>query len=122
MAQLLALAMAYCDRTGASDKARADWRSDIQATSPGQREGLAAYLRGPLAKLVPTAPASTTWRKAAKPLPKFHRAQPWKAIDRAFQAHYWQCPDCKVAGRTGGPLCPQGQPLKDAVDQAFDAA
>ena len=49
MSQLLALADAYCDRTGASPKARADWRSDVQATPPSDREGLAAYLRAELA-------------------------------------------------------------------------
>lgn len=65
------------------------------------------------------APAPTTGE--GQPLPKFHSAQPWNALDRAFQAHYWQCPACKVAGRTRGPLCPQGQQLSAAVDQAFAA-
>ncbi len=55
MAQLLALADRYCTATQASDKARADWRSDVQAIPPGDREGLADYLRGRLAKLVPVA-------------------------------------------------------------------
>lgn len=56
-----------------------------------------------------------------KPLPKFDQAQPWRALDREFQAHYWQCPACKAGGRTRGPLCPTGQQLSAAVEQAFAA-
>lgn len=53
----------------------------------------------------------------AKPLPKFHHAQPWcEEADRAFQAHYWQCPQCKAGGRSRGPLCLTGQQLQQAVD------
>lgn len=66
------------------------------------------------------APAPTT--DEGQPLPKFHVAKPWNALDREFQAHYWQCPVCKVAGRSRGPLCPQGQQLSAAVDQAFAVA
>ena len=132
MARLLALADRYCTAIQASDKARQDWRSDIEATAPNNRQGLAAYL---LAKLVPVVPASncttpiSRWPPVSaslvpsqtRPLPKFDSAQPWNALDREFQAHYWQCPACKAGGRSRGPLCPQGQQLSAAVDQAFAA-
>jgi hypothetical protein len=118
LAPLLAAAMAYCNHTGASDKARADWHADIAATPPEQRGELAAYLQSQLpapslkAQAPTVAPAPAT-----KPMPKFHHAQAWREPDRAFQAHYWQCPACKAAARSGG-LCPVGQPLQDAVDRA----
>jgi rubredoxin len=54
----------------------------------------------------------------AKPLPPFHAAQPWRALDREFQAHYWQCPECKAGGRTRGPLCPTGTELHQQYEQA----
>ncbi len=54
----------------------------------------------------------------AKPLPKFDQAQPWRALDREFQAHYWQCPECKAGGRTRGPLCPSGTELSQKYELA----
>lgn len=54
----------------------------------------------------------------AKPLPPFHAAQPWRALDREFQAHYWQCPECKAGGRTRGPLCPSGAELSQKYELA----
>ena len=69
----------------------------------------------PFAEIAPPAPAPM-------PLPKFHIDQAWREADKAFQAHYWNCPACKAGGRTRGPLCPQGQQLSAAVDQAFAAA
>ena len=71
---------------------------------------------------VATVASSHEATATPKRLPKFHIAQPWNALDRDFQVHYWQCPACKAGGRTRGPLCPQGQPLSAAVDQAFAAA
>ena len=119
MNHLLALAMAYCDHIGASDKARKDWHTDIEATPAEQRGELAAYLRSQLPAPKPKAmPTVATAQPAAKPLPKFHIAQPWNEADKAFQAHYWQCSACKVAGRTRGPLCQQGTHLHQIYEQA----
>ncbi len=120
---LLALAMAYCDRTGASPKARADWRSDVQATPHGDREELAAYLRAELAKLAPVAPAmpSTAAPTApAKPVPKFSIKAPWRAADRTWLTHWQQCPQCQTAGRTNTTRCAHGQDLFTTYQQATD--
>ncbi|MBX9934982.1 MAG: hypothetical protein K2Y10_00115 [Burkholderiaceae bacterium] len=132
MAPLLALADRYCTAIGASDKAQQDWRADIEATPPDDRQGLAAYLRGELAKLVPpvapkpappavVSPAATP--SPAKPLPKFSVHQPWNEADRAYQAHHWNCTTCKAAARSGhSDRCVQGQQLHSAYEQAFEAA
>ncbi len=45
---LLALAMAFCDRTGAGDKARQDWQRDVADTPPELRGDLCAHLRAQL--------------------------------------------------------------------------
>ena len=132
MAQLLALADRYCTAIQASDKARTDWRADIEATPPDDRQGLAAYLRGELAKLVPpvapkpappavVSPAATP--SPVKPLPKFSVHQPWNEADRAYQAHHWNCDACKAYARSNGhsQRCTEGQQLHSAYEQAFEA-
>ena len=62
-AALLALAMAYCDRTGASDKARRDWQRDIADTPSELRADLYQHLRACL----PPAPrpASSLRRRSS---------------------------------------------------------
>ncbi|MBX9936536.1 MAG: hypothetical protein K2Y10_08070 [Burkholderiaceae bacterium] len=101
---LLALADNYCSAIQASDKACNDWRGDIEATAPNDRQGLAAYLRGELAKLVPVAPAMPP-----KAVPTVPASTTWRQADRADQLHYWSCTQCRT-----GPKCPQGQHLHDA--------
>ncbi len=121
--ELLALADRYCTAIQASDKARADWRSDVQATPPGDREELAAYLRAELAKLAPVAPAmpSTAAPTApAKPVPKFSIEAPWRAADRTWLTHWQQCPQCQTAGRTNTTRCAHGQDLFTNYQQATD--
>ena len=115
---LLAIAMQLCDTTNASDKARADWRADIAATPVELRGELAAYLQSLLPKTKISAMAMAP-EPATKPLPKFDQAQAWREADRAFQAHYWQCPQCMVGGRNRGPLCSIGELLRQATDKAF---
>ncbi|MBY0453420.1 MAG: hypothetical protein K2Q11_00865 [Burkholderiaceae bacterium] len=178
MARLLALAMALCDRTGASDKARQDWHADIEQAVPQHRGDLLALLQRLVREAMPpavvavpspSAPAlATTWREAdkadqahhwsckqcrtgakclegqrlsdayieaatrerfigaktdpAKPLPKFHAAQPWRAADKAYQALHWSCGTCKAAARSGhSERCIQGQHLYNLYEQAVPA-
>ena len=122
-ARLLALAMALCDRTGASEKERQDWHADIEQTPPGLRGGLYAHLLGqlpPAPKAMP--PAVVAPPDPAKPLPKFHVAQPWNKADKAYQAHHWNCPTCKAAARSGhSDRCATGQQLHDLYERAFEA-
>ncbi|SEQ70237.1 hypothetical protein SAMN02982919_01034 [Giesbergeria anulus] len=179
MARLLALAMTLCDRTGASEKTRQDWRADIEQTPHGLRGGLYAHLLGqlppphkpmpPAVVAVPSTPApapAPTWREAdkadqshhwscaqcrtgakcpegqrlsdayieaasrerfiaaktdpAKPLPKFHVAQPGNKADKTYQAHHWSCDACKAYARSNGhgQRCIEGQQLHSAYEQA----
>jgi hypothetical protein len=119
--RLLGAAMALCNHTGASDKARADWHADIAATPVEQRGELAAYLQSqlpaPSLKAMPSLPPMAGVNQP-KPMPKFDQAQAWRKADREFQAHYWQCPECKAGGRTRGPLCPTGAELHQQYEQA----
>ena len=115
---LLALAMAFCDRTGVSDKARQDWQRDVADTPAGMRGDLYAHLRQqmPSAPPAPPAAASTRPPAPAKPLPHFHLDQPWRVADRLYQAHHWQCTVCKAAARAApgtADRCAAGQHLHD---------
>ncbi len=112
---LLALAMAFCDRTGAGDKARQDWQRDVAGTPPELRADLYAHLRE---QLPPAPPAASPARPPApaKPLPHFHLDQPWRVADRLYQAHHWQCTVCKAAARAApgtADRCAAGQHLHD---------
>lgn len=123
MAQLLALADRYCTAIQASDKTRADWRSDLEATPPEQHGALAAYLRSQLPAPSRMVQATPSHPAPAQPLPKFHSAQPWRVADKAYQAYHWQCPTCKAAARSGhSERCATGQQLHDLYEQAFDEA
>lgn len=109
MARLLALADRYCTAIQASDKAWQDWRADIEATAPNDWQGLAQYLRGELAKLVPVAPAMPP-----KAVPTVPASTTWRDADKADQLHYWGCPQCLAVVRTGtGTRCATGQQLHD---------
>ena len=115
---LLALAMAFCDRTGAGDKARQDWQRDVAGTPPELRADLYAHLREQLPPAPPAPPtaASTRPPAPAKPLPHFHIDQPWRVADRLYQAHHWQCTMCKAAARAApgtADRCAAGQHLHD---------
>lgn len=120
IAPLLALAMALCDRTGASDKARQDWRTDIEQTPPGLRGDLQRYLQSQLPMQASAPAKAPVQTPVPKPLPKFHVAQPWNVADRTYQAHHWSCPTCKAAARSGGhsARCTEGQQLHSAYEQA----
>ena len=112
---LLVLAMAFCDRTGAGDKARQDWQRDVADTPAGMRADLYAHLRE---QLPPAPPAASPARPPApaKPLPHFHLDQPWRVADRLYQAHHWQCTVCKAAARAApgtADRCAAGQHLHD---------
>ena len=113
---LLALVMAYCDRTAASDKARAQWVDDVESTPNELRADLYAHLRE---QLPPAPPAASPARPPApaKPLPHFHLDQPWRVADRLYQNHHWQCAVCKAAARAApgtADRCAAGQLLHDA--------
>ena len=56
----------------------------------------------------------------AKPLPPFHAAQPWRAADKQWLAHWQQCPQCQTAGRTNTDRCTQGEDLFTAYQQAIE--
>lgn len=121
MARLLALAMALCDRTGASEKERQDWRADIEQAAPEHRGHLLALVHSLMPAPPPTALEIAA--PAPKPLPKFHVAQPWNKADKAYQAHHWNCPTCKAAARSGhSDRCATGQQLHQLYEQAFEAA
>ena len=116
------LAMAFCDRTGAGDKARQDWQRDVAGTPPELRADLYAHLRE---QLPPAPPAASPARPPApaKPLPHFHLDQPWRVADRLYQAHHWQCTVCKAAARAApgtADRCAAGQHLHS--DYAAQAA
>ena len=112
-AALLALAMAYCDRTGVSDKARRDWQRDIADTPPELRADLYQHLR---AQLPPAPPAPPRPAPAAAPRPPASMswsdlAQPWRTADAAYLAHWGQCPACKAAATGHTDRCATGQHL-----------
>lgn len=117
-AALLALAMAYCDRTGASDKARSDWARDVQDTPPELRGDLYAHLREQLPPVQPRpVPAPAPVPVPAKPATWLDVSQSWRMADAAYLAHWGQCPACQSATRHG-ERCPTGQQLHDAYAQA----
>ena len=112
---LLALVATYCDRTGAGDKARAQWVDDVESTPNELRADLYAHLRE---QLPPAPPAASPARPPApaKPLPHFHLDQPWRVADRLYQAHHWQCTVCKAAARAApgtADRCIEGQRRHD---------
>ena len=113
---LLALAMAFCDRTGVSDKARAQWAQDVEDTPPELRGDLYQHLREQLPPAPPAPPAPHP-APAPKPMGWLHMEQPWRVADRLYQAHHWQCPACMAAARAAPGVmarCAEGQHLHGA--------
>ena len=110
---LLALVTAFCDRTAASDKARAQWVDDVESTPPELRGDLYQHLREQLPPTPPAPPtaASTRPPAPAKPMGWLHLGQPWRAADRRDQRHHWQCSVCKAAARGHSERCTEGQRL-----------
>jgi hypothetical protein len=79
---LLALAMAFCDRTAVSPQARQDWQRDVADTPPELRADLYAHLREQLPP-APPAPPKPHPAPAPKPMGWLHddyRAQAAAAI------------------------------------------
>ena len=118
-ARLLALVLAYCDRTGVSDKARAQWLQDVEGTPPELRGDLRQYLLEQLPPPPPSPPAPHPAPAPApsKPMGWLHLDQPWRIADRAYQNHHWQCPQCMAAARAApgtASRCTAGQHLHDA--------
>ena len=112
-AALLALAMAYCDRTSASDKARQDWQQDIADTPPELRADLYQHLRAQLPP-APPRPAPAAAPRPPAPMSWSDLAQPWRAADAAYLAHWGQCPACKAAATGHANRCATGQHLHHA--------
>lgn len=125
-AALLALAMAYCSYTGASDKARAQWQQDAADTPPELRGDLYQHLREQLRDQRPPAPAPAPAAPASKhkqPSPCWLAVgQPWRAADTAYLAHWGQCPACKAAATGHSERCATGQQLHNDYTQAAMAA
>ena len=117
-AALLALAMAYCDRTGASDKARQDWQRDIADTPPELRADLYQHLRAQLPP-APPRPAPAAAPRPPAPMSWSDLAQLWRAADAAYLAHWGQCPACKAAATGHTDRCDTGQHLHHAYLNAL---
>ena len=112
---LLALVATYCDRTGVSDKARAQWAQDVEDTPPELRGDLYQHLREQLPPAPPAPPAPHP-APAPKPMGWLHMEQPWRAADRLYERHHWQCTVCKAAARAApgtADRCAEGQRLHD---------
>lgn len=120
-ARLLTLAQAYCDRTGTSPQARAQWVQDVEGTPPEQRAELYQHLRACLppaprpapAPLPPTPPAPRVW---------LHLDAAWRRLDALYLAHHWTCTTCCTAGAGRGNRCDTGQRLHDQLAQAVRSA
>lgn len=57
------------------------------------------------------------------PQSKWSVYAPWRAADRAYQTHHWQCATCRAAARSAGhsTRCAAGQQLYAAYEQAAPA-
>ena len=124
---LLALAMAFCARTGAGDKARQDWQRDVADTPPELRGDLYQHLREQctLAPPAPPTAASTRPPAPAKPMGRWHMNQPWRGAGQLYERHHWQCPECMAAARAAPGVmarCAAGERLhSDYTAQAATA-
>ncbi len=47
-----------------------------------------------------------------------HLDQPWRAADRLYESHHWQCSTCRAAATGHTARCMDGQRLHDAYTQA----
>ena len=123
-ANLLALVIALCDRTGVSDKARTQWLQDAEDTPPELRGDLYAHLHEQLPPALPAPPKlQTAPPPAPAPMPWLSVHQPWRTADRLYEAHHWQCPVCCAAARCRyTERCVEGQRLHDAYTLTSSAA
>lgn len=111
----MALAMAYCHQIGASDKARKDWRADIEATPPELWGDMGSYLRENLPRKLPPPPLVP----APKPMPFFSVSQPWRISDRDYQNHHWGCGICS---NIHTKRCEEGERLYSLYKRATQEA
>ena len=61
----------------------------------------------------------------AKPMGRWHMEQPWRAADRLYQSHHWQCAACMASARAApgtADRCTEGQRLHDAYTAQAAAA
>ena len=56
------------------------------------------------------------------PLPWLHMDQPWRAADRLYEQHHWQCATCRAAARGHADRCPEGQSLRSRCATQVQAA
>ena len=83
--------------------------------NPAQRAAIAANRPALLAHLLAQAGRTSP---PPPPLPWLHMDQPWRAADRLYEQHHWQCTTCRAAARGHAPRCPEGQRLHDAYTLA----
>ena len=89
--------------------------------NPAQRAAIAANRPALLAHLM--AQAGRASPPPPAPMPWLSVHQPWRAADRLYEAHHWQCPACRAAARGRcTERCPEGQRLHDAYTRASTAA
>ena len=85
-----------------------------RAAITANRPALLAHLMAQAGRASPPPPA---------PMPWLSVHQPWRAADRLYEAHHWQCPACRAAARGRcTERCPEGQRLHDAYTRASTAA
>lgn len=91
----------------------------------------AAFWSVPTPALAPLQPLPAPDRHGADTVPApeqppphgwLHMKQPWRAADRLYQTHHWQCATCRAAASGHTARCPEGQHLHDAYTQAAMAA
>ena len=66
-------------------------------------------------------PAPAPAPAPARPMLWCDVGQPWRAADRLYEQHHWQCTTCRAAARGHAPRCPEGQRLHDAYTLASSA-
>ena len=92
--------------------------------NPAQRAAIVANRAALLAHLL--AQAGRTSPPPAPPppppLPWLHMDQPWRAADRLYEQHHWQCATCRAAARGHADRCPEGQSLRSRCATQVQAA
>ena len=109
-------------RWSAPAPAPASAPAPAMAPLPPPLEPAPAPASAPLsaAQAGPPAPAPAP---PPAPMPWLSVHQPWRAADRLYEAHHWQCPACRAAARGRyTERCVEGQRLHDAYTLASSAA
>lgn len=127
-ANLLALVIALCDRTGVSDKARTQWLQDAEDTPAELRGDLYQHLLAQLPPAPIELPRSPTVHTGQRAAASNDAATPaslpelpdWRTLDKAYLAHHTHCHICQAAGRGAryGLRCGVGAALWTAYDAA----